>query len=302
MSRQARITATPLRLTRTRRTGQSTRPGRGVSWLAQKAGTWRKRALVADNPSGWQAEQDGDQPASRPGRSPAQRFDVEALPGKRASYSLFEILRVVIVLLGLLAAGLFGTAEWLALRPPTYPTPVLATARVRPITVTPIPTPGGPVTPTLDISLSISTTPTPAATRTATPAPRRTTAPRPTATVPTATPSSLPAPGLLEPADGATLGNIATFRWQWTGPSLQPNQAFDLRIWSAQEELQGRSPRGAVAPVRSTEASVNLPFAPAIQDYGPGDYYWTVVVLEMSADGSSRVVSQWGERRRFVYH
>ena len=254
---------------------------------------------MADNPSGWQEEE--DQPAPRPGKPSAQRFNVEALPGKRASYSLFETLRVVIVLLGLLAAGLFGTAEWLALRPPTYPTPVLATARVRPITVTPIPTPGGPVTPTLEISLPVTITATPLPSRTATPAPRRTTAPRPTATVPTATPSSLPAPGLLEPAAGATIGNIVTFRWQWTGPSLQPNQAFDLRIWSAQEEQQGLSPRGAVAPVRTTETSVNLPFAPAIQDYGPGDYYWTVFVVEMSVDGSSRVVSQWGERRRFVY-
>jgi hypothetical protein len=92
-----------------------------------------------------------------------------------------------------------------------------------------------------------------------------------------------------------------TFRWQWTGPSLKPNQAFDLRIWSVQEEQQGHTPRGAVAPTRHTETSVNLPFAPAIQDHGPGDYYWTVVVVEMSVDGSSRVVGPWGERRPFVF-
>lgn len=255
---------------------------------------------MADNPF-IQQEEEGSPPAPRPGRPSSQRFTVEALPGERASFSLFEILRVVIVLLGLLAAGLFGTAEWLALQSPAYPTPILATAHVRPITVTPLPTPGGPITPTLETSLSVTTTAPPLASPTASPAPRNTDRPRPAATVPTATPSSLPAPRLLEPAAGATLRGTVTFRWQWTGPSLQPNQAFDLRIWSAQEEQQGLSPRGAVAPGRAPEASVNLPFAPAVQDYGPGDYYWTVVVVQMSVDGSSRIVSQWGERRPFVY-
>jgi hypothetical protein len=92
-----------------------------------------------------------------------------------------------------------------------------------------------------------------------------------------------------------------TFRWQWTGPALKPSQAFDLRIWSLQEEQQRHTPRGAVAPTRNTETSINLPFAPAIQEYGPSNYFWTVVVVEMSVDGSSRVVGQWGERRPFVF-
>jgi hypothetical protein len=256
---------------------------------------------VVDKNELGQQEEEEPQPAPRPKSSASQRFSVEALPGERASYSRFEILRTVIVLLGLVAAILFGTAEWLALRPPAFPTPILPTANIRPITVTPIPSPGGPVTPALDASPLITATATPRPFPSATPTPGRTSAPRPTLILPTATPSSLPAPTLLDPAAEATLQGAVTFRWQWAGPSLQPNQAFDLRIWSAREEQQGHSPRGAVAPTRSTQTGVNLAFAPAIQDYGPGDYYWTVVVVEMSVDGSSRVVSQWGERRRFVF-
>jgi chitodextrinase len=106
---------------------------------------------------------------------------------------------------------------------------------------------------------------------------------------------------LLAPSDGAQLFGQQRFIWQWDGPSLGGNQAFDLRIWSQQEQQAGRPRRGAVPPTQDTEAEVDLQFVPAIKDYGAGDYYWTVVVVETASGGSPRVVGTWGEERRFSY-
>jgi hypothetical protein len=50
------------------------------------------------------------------------------------------------------------------------------------------------------------------------------------------------------------------------------------------------------------EASVDLAFVPAVLDFGPGDYLWTVVVVEVGEGATPLVVSEWGEVRRFVYH
>jgi hypothetical protein len=83
---------------------------------------------------------------------------------------------------------------------------------------------------------------------------------------------------------------------------LEENQAFDLRIWSAQEEQAGDPRRGAVIPTQELYAEVDLQFVPAIQDYGAGDYYWTVVVVQTRANDSARVIGEWGESRRFVFH
>jgi hypothetical protein len=91
------------------------------------------------------------------------------------------------------------------------------------------------------------------------------------------------------------------FEWVWDGPPLKENQAFDLRIWSAQEEESGGPRRGVVPPTKDTRAEVSLPAAPAIADFGPGDYYWTVVVVEMAADDFPRIAGAWGEKRRLVY-
>lgn len=119
---------------------------------------------------------------------------------------------------------------------------------------------------------------------------------------PTPTPTvTYPAPTLLEPADGTELNGTQRFLWQWRGPPLAGDLAFDLRIWSQQEEQKGTPWRGAIAPTRDTHAIVNLPYVPAVADYGSGNYYWSVVVVELGADGSPSVVGAWGEKRRFVY-
>jgi hypothetical protein len=59
----------------------------------------------------------------------------------------------------------------------------------------------------------------------------------------------------------------------------------------------GAEPRKVVAPSKATEATVDLAMAPATREYGPGLYYWAVVVVE----GTQRpkIVGDWGERRSF---
>jgi hypothetical protein len=190
---------------------------------------------------------------------------------------------------------LFAVALWLALQPAPMPSLGLPTLRV------PRPTPSvlAEHTPTVGPTPSASSTVQPSPTRTLVPTVTR----RPTATpiVPTPVPQLYPAPRLLEPIDGATLPERTLFRWQWNGPALGEGQAFELRIWSAQEEQSGSSRRGAVAPTQDTQTEVALSYVPAIQDYGPGDYFWTVVAVELRTDGPARLVSAWGESRRFVY-
>jgi len=97
------------------------------------------------------------------------------------------------------------------------------------------------------------------------------------------------------------LHDRVTFRWEWKGAPLSENQAFDLRIWSEQEEQQGSPRRGAVAPTHEMQVEVNLQYAPAIQEFGPGTYYWTVIVVEVQPAGPTTVVGQWGKARKLVY-
>jgi len=105
----------------------------------------------------------------------------------------------------------------------------------------------------------------------------------------------------MEPANGARLEARQRFTWQWNGPALGESLAFDLRIWSDQEEQSGQPRRGAVAPTQDLEVEVEMRYVPAIADYGPGDYYWTVVVVQTAPDDPPRVVGVWGEKRRFTF-
>jgi hypothetical protein len=230
-----------------------------------------------------------------------RRFDIKVLEGRRASYTRFEIIRMALIVLGLTAVLLFVVAEWLALQPgPDTAASIRATsisllsATANPYT--PIPS---TVTPTSRSAPTRTPRPTPTATRTLVPTVTR--KPKPTATQANLTPSPLPAPDLVEPHGGATPTQRVVFRWFWNGPPLEENQAFELRIWSAQEEQAGGPRRGAVAPTQDGYAEVDLQYVPAIQDHGPGDYYWTVVVIQVNASGPPQVIGGWGESRRFVY-
>jgi hypothetical protein len=157
-----------------------------------------------------------------------------------------------------MAVGLASYALFLALQPVPDSTAAfkatsetLLTATLNPYvpgTRTPTPSPE----PTAAPVLNPASTPTPEAT--ATRRPRRAT-PRPTPT-PKLSPTPFPAPTLLEPTDGATMLERATFRWAWEGPPLPANYVFDLRIWSWLEEERDGPKRGVIPPTRDLQAEV----------------------------------------------
>jgi serine/threonine protein phosphatase PrpC len=167
--------------------------------------------------------------------------------------------------------------------------------------------------PTTDPSLLVATatlipTPAPVTQTSTSPPPTRSPSAPPTAS-PTPKPSPQPghpAPALLAPEQNASLQAASHFTWQYDGPSLGADQAFDLRIWSEEHE-SGIAPeqrRGAVTPTGETEAEIDLENVPAIRQYGPGLYYWTVVVVEISAcypGCPPTVIGEWGEAREFSY-
>ncbi len=260
---------------------------------------------------GSHSEQESDTSTSDqgPGQRGPGRFDVRALPGQRAGFTRFEIIRAAVVGVAVVAAGIVVYAQWLAAQAPPDPAAAFRATASHLLTATLVLyTPELPAgTPSLQPTLeerpttAPSRTPTPVASRTSTPAQARSPRPGGTFTVSAPRPTAYPAPALLDPFDGVTLFGRVFFRWSWDGPPLGDSLAFELRIWSAQEEQAGRPRRGAVAPTRGTQVEVDLRYVPAIQEYGPGDYYWTVVVVEARAGGSSQVVGQWGETRRFVY-
>jgi hypothetical protein len=106
-------------------------------------------------------------------------------------------------------------------------------------------------------------------------------------------------PALVTPAAADKLTGDVRFAWEWNGPALGEDQAFELRIWSEQEDEAGIEPRGAIAPTRWTAAEVNLGGVPTVQEHGPGVYYWTVVVVDTR---SRQVVADWREVRMFSYN
>jgi hypothetical protein len=182
--------------------------------------------------------------------------------------------------------------------------------------VTPQATPGtdGPVpTATTYLSLTVATAtliPTPPPPTQAVPTAQPTRSPA-ASLVASTTPESSPQPGypapvLSSPEHNASLQEKATFGWQYGGPPLGAGQAFDLRVWSKQHESGiGRDQRrGALAPTDQSEAEIELASVPAIQQYGPGVYYWTVVVVQVPAcypTCSLTVIGEWGEEREFSY-
>jgi hypothetical protein len=268
--------------------------------------------VIEQDPQGHQ-ETEGSTFTQDPSRDTSGKFSITALPGRRRFHVELSRVRLVIIFAGLVAAGLIGYAIWLAFQPVPDHSDDLEATRIALLTAT-----MAPYSPALTSTMTISgtlpawtaipgatpsSTPTPTGTPTRQPRPALSRTPSSTGGKPASTPTSalLPAPTLLEPKDGETLLDRTVFKWLWEGPPLKADQAFDLRIWSAQEEERGAVRRGAISPMQGTQAEVDLQYVPAYQDYGPGDYYWTVVVVEIGSDGSSVMIGEWGEKRRFVY-
>jgi hypothetical protein len=212
-----------------------------------------------------------------------------------------RVVRRVLLVLALVTIGIVAYAQYLAWRPDTTAEATLAALNRASFdetfaTATPVPT-----VPTATRAPPPTVTPTPRPTNTLVPVPTGRPRNRPTATAPVNSPAPLTAPTLIAPDDGVTALDRMVFEWAWDGPPLMENQAFDLRIWSVQEERSGGPRRGVVPPTRGTRVEVSLASVPAIVDYGPGEYFWTVVVVELRVDGSPQVVSTWGESWRLIY-
>jgi hypothetical protein len=239
------------------------------------------------------------EPSSRPGV--ARRFDVMATPRRWALQGRMRAVRRALLVLALVTIGIVAYAQYLAWRPDTTAEATLAAlnrARFDETfaTSTPVPT-----VPTATQAPSPTVTLTPRPTNTLVPVPTGRPRTRSTATVSVASPVPLAAPTLISPDDGVTALDRMVFEWAWDGPPLKENQAFDLRIWSVQEEQSGSPRRGVVPPTRETSVEVSMASVPAIVDYGSGEYLWTVVIVELRADGSPRVAGLWGESRTLIY-
>ena len=231
----------------------------------------------------------------------ARRFEVMAAPGRRALQGRMRYIRNILIVLAVLTVAIVAYAQWLTWRPDPAPKATLEALNLAGYQ-TAFATAATAPQPTLPPATAIpEPTDTPKPTNTLVPVPTGRPGRKPTATIPASTPSSIPAPLLVAPAAGVTALERMVFEWAWDGPPLGDNQGFDLRIWSAQEEAQG-GPRRGVAPVtKETSIEVSLAAVPAVLDYGPGDYFWTVILVEVNADGSPVVVGAWGESRSLVY-
>jgi hypothetical protein len=131
------------------------------------------------------------------------------------------------------------------------------------------------LSPTLELTPGEPTA-TLAATYTATPQPTDT--PRPTDTAqppPDTVQPTDPEATLIEPTPGAPLRGEVTFRWSYPG-RLPRYKQFQVLIWQEGDAQHN----GAADFTPATEQVINLDNVPQVRDRGPGDYWWSVVVVD----------------------
>jgi hypothetical protein len=110
----------------------------------------------------------------------------------------------------------------------------------------------------------------------------------------------LQTPTLVNPVPDARLSSGVLFQWQWDGQPLPEGLAFDLLIWSEEEdqEHQGQGAFGVIDTKQCLECEVDLDYVHTIVEHGEGIYYWTIVVVQ--EDPYERV-GMWAEKRSFTY-
>jgi hypothetical protein len=139
---------------------------------------------------------------------------------------------------------------------------------------------------------------------TSTPAPRRSPTRAPATATPTATqrvePTQPPAPAvapavqdvsvtLLAPNSGEASGGLTTFRWQASG-DVAPSQGMELVVWKPGQNPMAEA-RGLTGPVR--QPLVNLPVnLPGIPWLTPGEYQWSVLLVETSPYSRVKLLSE----------
>ena len=82
-------------------------------------------------------------------------------------------------------------------------------------------------------------------------------------------------PVLLNPANGANASAEQAFSWRWDGPPLRADERFDWRL------LRNASGEDAIATRAVTSTSVAVPLG----GLAGGDYYWSVRVIQVGANG-----------------
>ncbi len=270
------------------------------------------------------------QPVARPvtplpTTNPAGQMRADTPRPARGKAPVFLILAVIVVALALV--GVFILLPALKsppaqveppLAPPAAPA-VQPTATLAQGTIIPPvrETPGSavPLTPSATLQpTDINTEPT--ATLAPIAAPTNTAAPRPaTATLqtgrggvtPTAPSRRVPPPVLGDP-NGATVSGRITFSWGTGGYGLRQGEGYALLVWKADDPgYQGKS--GLDLPSLFDACAVpyiGLSFEgdPGAIN-GPGDYNWTVVVVDMNRkDATGRrcvVISDQPGPHRFTY-
>jgi len=192
----------------------------------------------------------------------------------------------------ILLVGLAWGARLISPRPtPTRtPTPTMMATKEQPPTTTPPHAVVSVVTPPASATPTAEATPVPTLAPTFTLAPKPTSAPTNTLSqTPTYTPiptksqpstptvAVYPAPILVSPDNGASVSELVTFVWNWTGPALTADHGFEVRIWK-----EGQPDHyGAASTVRTTSATLNVRGAYGVQQGGSGRYLWTVAVVRL---------------------
>ncbi|MFC2030240.1 Stp1/IreP family PP2C-type Ser/Thr phosphatase [Chloroflexota bacterium] len=125
-----------------------------------------------------------------------------------------------------------------------------------------------PAEPTATLKPPDTPTSKPGATRT----PRPTASPQPTST-PDVRPPELLQPPLEDPPP--SLHGPVVFNWTYSG-ELGPDQAFQVLIWQDGDPDQN----GAYQTTRLTVQEIDLDGVPRLISGGPGDYLWSVVVVD----------------------
>jgi glucose/arabinose dehydrogenase len=98
-------------------------------------------------------------------------------------------------------------------------------------------------------------------------------------------------PTLMGPADGATFDNAAGVRLQWTWKRpLNPDEVFDLRVWRDGQEHNGIT--------WTQDSQFNL--TAWLLEQQPGDFGWSVAVMQKQPDGSGKQITDAAPERHFT--
>lgn len=94
---------------------------------------------------------------------------------------------------------------------------------------------------------------------------------------------------LLSPAEGSTISSpTIDFFWWRTGPPLTENQAFEIRIWHADDPAHfgAHDAQYSDRLIRQIDdfytASLTLNGVHSIAIHGPGEYRWSVAIVEIN--------------------